>query len=50
VESLVEVLKNFKPGKYKTEDCRKQAEKFSKERFKKEIKKFIEKHAGTSRG
>lgn len=49
VESLVEVLKNFKPEKYKPEDCQKQAEKFSKERFKKEIKEFIEKHAGTSR-
>ncbi len=49
VESLVEVLKKFKPEKYKPEDCRKQAKKFSKERFKKEIKEFIEKHAGTSR-
>jgi len=48
-ESLVEVLKNFKPGKYKPEDCRLQAEKFSKERFKKEIKDFVQKHAGTSR-
>lgn len=45
VESLVAVLKKFKPGKYKSEDCRKQARKFSKERFKKEIKEFIEKHA-----
>jgi len=44
VESLVNVLKNFKPGKYKAEDCRQQAEKFSKERFKKEIKEFMEKN------
>jgi len=41
VESLAEVLKEFKPKKYKSEDCRRQAKKFSKERFKKEIKKFI---------
>lgn len=45
VEGLVEVLKKFKPGKYKSENCRKQAKKFSKERFKKEIKEFIRKHA-----
>lgn len=49
VESLARVLKNFKPGKYNPEDCRQQAQKFSKERFKKEIKEFIEKHARTSR-
>jgi glycosyltransferase involved in cell wall biosynthesis len=42
VESLVEVLKKFKPEKYKPEDCRKQAEKFSKERFKREIREFVE--------
>lgn len=45
VESLVEVLKKFKPEKYKPEDCRDQAKKFSKERFKKEVKEFIKKHA-----
>ena len=44
-ESLVNVLKKFKPEKYRPEDCRKQAEKFSKERFKREIKEFIQKHA-----
>ncbi|MBU3956705.1 glycosyltransferase, partial [Patescibacteria group bacterium] len=43
IESLAEVLKKFKPEKYKPEDCRKQAKKFSKERFKKEIKEFIKK-------
>ena len=42
VESLVKVLKKFNPKKYKPEDCLKQAEKFSKERFKKEIKRFVE--------
>lgn len=45
VGSLAEVLKKFKPEKYKPEDCRKQAQKFSKERFKKEIREFIKKHA-----
>lgn len=42
VESLVKVLKKFKPENYKPEDCRRQAEKFSKERFKREIKEFVE--------
>ncbi len=41
VESLVAVLKKFDPKKYRPEDCRKQAEKFSKDRFVKEIKSFI---------
>ncbi len=49
VESLADVLKNFQPKKYKPEDCIAQAKKFSKERFKKEVKEFIEKNAGTSR-
>lgn len=44
-ENLARVLKQFKPEKYKSKDCRKQAEKFSKERFKKEIMEFIKKHA-----
>jgi len=46
VESLVEVLKKFKPEKYKPEDCQAQAKKFSKERFKKEIKEFMEEKWG----
>lgn len=37
VKDLTKVLENFDPKKYREEDCRKQAEKFSKERFKKEI-------------
>jgi glycosyltransferase involved in cell wall biosynthesis len=49
VASLVEVLKKFKPEKYKPQDCQAQAQKFSKERFKKEMKDFVEKHARTSR-
>jgi len=44
VESLVSVLKNFKPEKYKFNDCRKQAQKFSKEEFKKKFKEFVEKN------
>ena len=50
VESLVKVLTNFEPKRYKPENCFKQAKRFSKERFKKEIKKFIEeKYAGATR-
>jgi len=45
VESLVKTLKSFNPQKYNPKDCRRQAQKFSKERFIKEIKEFIQKHA-----
>lgn len=45
VTSLARVLKQFKPEKYKSKDCRKQAEKFSKKRFKREIMEFVKKHA-----
>ncbi|HUV71468.1 MAG TPA: glycosyltransferase [Clostridia bacterium] len=45
LKSLVKTLNNFKPKKYHSEDCRQQARKFSKERFIKEMKEFIEKHA-----
>lgn len=41
VEGLAETIKKFKSEKYRPEDCRKQALKFSKERFKKEINDFI---------
>lgn len=37
LDSLIKVLQDFNPQKYKREDLRKQAEKFSKARFKKEI-------------
>jgi glycosyltransferase involved in cell wall biosynthesis len=40
VESLIEKIKNFKEEKFDPEDCREQAAKFSKERFKQEITKF----------
>lgn len=41
---LMKVLESFDPEKYKAEDCQKQAEKFSKERFKKEILSLVEKN------
>jgi glycosyltransferase involved in cell wall biosynthesis len=41
VESLVEAIKKFERMKIDGEVCKKQAEKFSKERFKKEIQAFI---------
>lgn len=44
VDSLVKVLKDFNPKKYDPENCKKQAEKFSKERFKKEILDLISKN------
>jgi glycosyltransferase involved in cell wall biosynthesis len=43
VESLVGVLEHFDPAKYKPENCRKQAEKFSKERFVMDFANFVEK-------
>ena len=43
VESLIKALKRFKSLKFRPEACRRQAKKFSKEKFKKEIKKFVEK-------
>jgi glycosyltransferase involved in cell wall biosynthesis len=41
-KSLVAKLQSFKVTKYKAEDCRKQAEKFSEEIFNKKIKKIVE--------
>lgn len=43
VESLVKVLKDFDYKKFKSEDCIKQAEKFSKEEFKKKFLQLIAK-------
>ncbi len=43
VESLSVAVRKFEKMKFKSEDCRTQAEKFSKERFKKEMKDFIAK-------
>lgn len=45
IEGLSKAIKEFQEAKLTSEDCIKQAQKFSKERFKKEIKEFVEKHA-----
>ena len=47
-EGLIKILRDFKGEKFKSEDCRKQAEKFSKERFKHEIKDFVDSHRLTT--
>ena len=41
VESLIEAIKKSEKGKFDPEKCRKQAEKFSKELFKKQIQNFV---------
>lgn len=45
ISSLVDAIKRFEKSNIKSEDCIKQAKKFSKKRFKEEIKEFVEKHA-----
>jgi glycosyltransferase involved in cell wall biosynthesis len=45
-ESLIGAIRKFEKTKILPDDCRKQAEKFGKERFIKEIKKFVEKAYG----
>ncbi len=47
-EDLVKTIKKFDKLNLKSQDCVKQAKRFSKERFQKEMKEFISKHAGTS--
>lgn len=42
VSALVSTLKNFEPKMYNGEDCVRQAEKFSKERFLGEFKELVE--------
>ena len=44
-DSLVAALQNFGSLKFSAEDLRKNAEKFSKERFKKEILELVERNA-----
>lgn len=44
VQSLMTILGNFDPTKYKEDDLRKSAEKFSKENFKKEVLELIDKN------
>jgi len=41
IGSLAEAWEKFDPLKYKASDCRAQAKKFSKERFKKEFAEFV---------
>lgn len=43
VEGLVSAIKKFEGLKFNSKDCIENAQKFSKERFKKEIKEFISK-------
>lgn len=43
-QQLIPVLKDFDPKKYDPKDCRKNAEKFSKENFKKQFKAIVDKH------
>ena len=42
VKGLGKAIKRLEKIKIKSEDCKKQAKKFSKERFKREIKEFVE--------
>ncbi len=42
VESLIKAIQQFNNITIDSKDCIRQAEKFSKERFKKEIRKFVE--------
>lgn len=49
-DSLAAAVKQFEKLKLDPKDCKQQAQKFSKERFIKEIKAFVkEKYAGTTR-
>jgi glycosyltransferase involved in cell wall biosynthesis len=41
VESLVSAIEKFEKMKFSEKDCKDQAKKFSKERFKREIEKFV---------
>ncbi|TSC94320.1 MAG: group 1 glycosyl transferase [Candidatus Berkelbacteria bacterium Athens1014_28] len=41
-EALIEVVKNFDPKKYKVSEMRTQAEKFSAENFRRNLKKAVE--------
>lgn len=45
VDSLVKAIKKFEKDKFKSEDCIRQAKKFSGERFRKEMKEFVKAHA-----
>jgi glycosyltransferase involved in cell wall biosynthesis len=45
VESLSSAVNKFGKVRFKPEDCMNQSKKFSKERFKKEMTEFVNKHA-----
>jgi glycosyltransferase involved in cell wall biosynthesis len=45
VQDLISVLESFDRKKYSEEDCRIQAEKFSKQRFVEDLKSFVLQHA-----
>lgn len=47
IESLAAAIKKFEKMKFNPEDCIKQAKKFSKERFKREVKSYVEKSASS---
>lgn len=47
VESLVEAIKRLDKLDIKPADCMRRAQRFSKERFKREIKEFVKKRLGT---
>lgn len=49
VESLNNAIKKFEKTKFNINFLQTHAQKFGKERFEKEIKEFVGKHAGTSR-
>jgi glycosyltransferase involved in cell wall biosynthesis len=44
-ESLIDAVKKFEKMKFNPEDCINQAKKFSKERFKREMREFVNKYA-----
>lgn len=48
VEGLEKTVKKFRNLEFKSEDCRKRAKKFSKEKFKQKMLKLVKKYAGTS--
>lgn len=44
-DGLIDAIKKFEEMKFDAKEIQSHAQKFSKERFKKEIKEFVEKHA-----
>ena len=49
VESLISAIKKLEKIKIREEDCIRNARRFSKERFKSEILKFVKTHARITR-